>query len=389
MGLFTKKDKYKKLLDEALADYRSERYEECYNKVCEAADNGSPRGLFCKALLMFNDNVAPDSEVDEDALLSILKSASDNGYELAHGVYAAALKLCGRNDELCSYLSEKRKSGDGAYLMHRATMAFGIYDGRESDDRLTKKLSAEAVALLKDALESYNSGKNNELSEYVLYNPYSSVSLTTLYARAQFLFMTVLYCENDWNNRSQFRNSFEEMLKYMPVSNERYRACSLYATATIDNHLGMSDFEESNRAMRICNECYNAMSDGDRELYESDYDSLYEKYSEHYDAELDRINNREVVCSDGYADKNDLTARNIANAITTGLSNYAQSSSSGGSSSSVYTIGGKEYTRGEFGYLYDSEGFKSDYKVDDYNRLYDGNERELGYFNNNGNFISG
>lgn len=61
----------------------------------------------------------------------------------------------------------------------------------------------------------------------------------------------------------------------------------------------------------------------------------------------------------------------------------------GSSSSSyqTYTIGNKTYTKGDYGYLYDELGIRSEYRIDDVDHLYDGNGNDLGYFNYQGIFI--
>ncbi|MGN1061581.1 MAG: hypothetical protein ACI4RO_00495, partial [Candidatus Scatosoma sp.] len=166
---------------------------------------------------------------------------------------------------------------------------------------------------------------------------------------------------------------------------EKFRAITQYMRAVLNNRLGMNDFSEANRAMRLLNDCYNALDDSEREVYEEDYTRLYRQYDEFYEAESENRRNREITYSDGYADKNDVSLANFAEAIARGAARWASSSSC--ATETVYTINGIRYTRGEFGYLYDESGMKSDYRIDDYSRLYNANETELGYFNKDGLFI--
>ena len=226
-----------------------------------------------------------------------------------------------------------------------------------------------------------------EALEYACYNPYNKFKLSYTYAHAYYILMTILYCENDWSNRREFMDAFDEVLSYMPIADETYRASSLYLDAVLNNYLGLSDFKEANRAMGIVTQAFEALSDEDADRHRQEYNELYEQYEAFYDSESEKRNNREVTYSDGYADENALSLKNIASAISSGVQRWA-SSPSGSSSSNIYTINGTEYTRGDMGYLYDSSGFKSSYRVDDYARLYDDSENELGYFNTNGNFIS-
>ena len=385
MGLFSKTPNADKILELALADYRSENYSDCYAKVCQAADLGSARANFCKALLLYNDNVSSD-EVDVDQLLALTKKAIDGGYSLAYGFYAYLLHASGDMAGLRAFCSAKNKVKDGVYSSFKASYYFGLYtDEEQADQKTILATTHTAIELLKELNEQIQKGKTEAL-EYACYNPYSKFKLNYTYAHAQYILMTILYCENDWNNRREFMAAFDEVLSYMPVADEKYRASSLYLDAVLNNYLGLNDFKEANRAMGIVTEAFEALSDEDAERHRQEYNELYDQYDAFYDSESEKRSNREVTYSDGYADENALSLKNIAAAISSGVQHWASSPSS--SSSNVYTINGTEYTRGDMGYLYDSSGFKSAYRVDDYARLYDDNENELGYFNTNGNFIS-
>lgn len=387
MGLFSKKPSSKALLEEALCDYKNENYTSSYEKICKAAELGDGRAYFCKALLIYNDNVAPDSEPDVDTLLSLTKKAVDLGYSLAYGFYAYVLHTCGRINELCDFCKAKSKVKDGVYLSFKASYFFGLYTDEENADASTTLATIkEAIASLRALDNDIKGKKSSEALEYALYNPYNKFKLNYTYSHAHFTLMTILYCQNDWSTRREFMAAFEEATKYMPIAEEKYRIARLYLKAIFDNYLGMKDFSEANRAMRIFNDCYNELDDDDRESSTDDYSEMYALYDEFYSSEGEALKNRDITYSDGYADKNDISIKNIASAIASGAASWANSSS--GASSTVYTIGGVEYTRGEMGYLYDSQGFKSGYRVDDYSRLYNESDTELGYFNTNGNFIS-
>ena len=385
MGLFSKKPNTKALLTEALRDYKAENYEAAYEKVCAAADAGDGRAYYAKALLIYNDNVAPDSDPDIDTLLALTKKACDLGYALAYGFYAYLLYSSGETERLCEFLSAKSKVRDGVYLSYKASYYFGLYtDGENADAKTTLSTVREAIDNLY-ALNGLIQKEDAEALEFALYNPYNKYKLNYTYAHAKFLLMTILYCEDDWSARREFMAAFEDAMTYMPVSEERFRTARLYMKAILGNNLGMRDFNEANRAMKIFNECYNELDEDEQETYSEDYTEIYDAYDEFYDTESDNIRNREVSYSDGYADKNDISLGSIASAIASGAAKWADSSSSEGTA--VYTIDGVEYTRGDMGYLYDSNGYRSGYKVDDYARLYNENDTELGYFNTNGNFI--
>ncbi len=386
MGLFFNKKNPNKLLDEALLDYKASRFDECYKKVCDAADMGSARAYFCKALLIYNDNIAPDSEPEFEVLEDLTRRSVEGGYAFAYGFYAYVLYMADKMEELFSFLETKSKIKDGVYLSYKASYWFGLYTDDEKADRKTIiETLKEAVAQLFEFNKKLSEGKT-EYEECALYNPYGKYSLKYTYAKANFVLSTVYYCEDNWSDRRAFMNAFEETMKYMPSPDERFRAARQYMRAILRNVLGMSDFSEANRAMGILNECYNALDDDGREAYDESYEELYNLYDEFYDTEKANRQNRDVTYSDGYAGKNDISFGNVASAVVQGAVNWANSSSES-STKTVYTVNGKSYTRGEQGYLYDEQGYKSDYRVDDYARLHDGNDRELGYFNNDGLFI--
>ncbi len=386
MGLFSKKPSADKLLSEALCDYKASRFDVCFQKVCEAAELGSPRAHFCKALLLYNDNVHPNSNPDPYILEETVSRAVNGGYAPAYGFYAFILDSSKQYVKLCEFLEKKSKVKDGTYLSYKASYLLGLYtDDEKADGKTTISVLKEAVALLSDVSGKINSGKGAEYEECELYNPYGVFSVKYAYPRANFLLQTAYYCEDDWNDRKAFMAAFEEVVKYMPDPCEKLRATLQYLEAVLNNRLGMSDISEAHRAMRILNECFGALDENQRKSYEEDYDEIYDKYVEFCDNEKEKIRNRDITYSDGYVDMNALSASSVASAILHGAASWANSSSS--NTKTVYTINGIKYTRGEFGYLYDENGFKSTYRVDDYSRLYDGNDTELGYYNNDGLFI--
>ena len=386
MGLFSKKPSADKLLLEALSDYKSSRFDDCYKKVCEASELGSARASFCKALLIYNDNVNPDSTPDAEVLLDLASRAMDGGYALAYGFYAFILYIDGQKERLCEFLKGKSKVRDGVYLSYKASYLFGLYTDEENADRKTTlSVILDSVAALTEQKEKLLAKKSVEYEECELYNPYGKFSIDYTYAHAQFILLTYYYCENDWNDRRAFMAAFEEIVSQMPLVTEKFRAIAQYLRAIFKNYLGMSDFSEANRAMKIFNECYNELSDEEKDAYCDEYSEIYDKYDSFYDEQAEIRANRDVTYSDGYADKNDISLGNVVKAFAEGASRWANTSSE---TKTTYTIDGKEYTRGDEGYLYDESGMRSGYRVDDYARLHDESDRELGYFNTNGNFIN-
>ncbi len=386
MGLFSKKTSADKLLLEALSDYKASRFDDCFRKVTEAADSGSARAALCRALLLYNDNINPGSTPDFETLSSLARTAAEGGYALAYGFYAYTLYVLGDKAALCDFLSKKCKVRDGVYLSYKASYYFGLYSEEEMADRKTTLLAVrESIANLTEQKQKTLLGKSPELLELMLYNPYTKFSVDYTLSHAYFILMTVLYCEDDWSTRREFMETFEQIVRTMPVPTEKLRAISQYLGAVFGNVVGMRDFSEGNRAMRLFNECYTSLSDSDKEAYLDEYNETYEKYEKFYSEMSESLGNRDVTYSDGYADRNDISLGNVARAISEGAKHWANSETV---TRTTYTIDGKEYTRGDEGYLYDENGYRSGYKVDDYARLHDEDDRELGYFNTNGNFIN-
>lgn len=387
MGLFSKKPNANKLLDEALCDYKESRFDSCYRKVCEATELGSARGYFCKALLAFNDNIHPDSVPDFEVLEELTRRAVEGGYALAYGFYAFILHIAQQTDKLCEFLEKKSKVKDGVYLSYKASYFFGLYtDDEKADEKTTLEAMKESVALLSEQKSKLASGKNTEYEECEYYNPYGKFSLTYTYAHANFLLMTGYYCANNWNTRPEFMKAFTTILEEMPLLSEKFRAIVQYMKAVLRNQLGMKDLSEANRVIRLLNECYNSLDEDEREAYDEEYEEIYDEYDNFYNSEIENVKARDITYSDGYADKNDISFANISSAISQGVNRWANTPSS--TSKTVYTINGKNYTCGELGYLYDEDGFKSNYRVDDVSKLYNENNTELGYFNEKGLFIS-
>lgn len=392
MGLFSfalrKNDKIN-LLSEALKDYKNADYENCFRKVCQKAEEGDARACFCKALLIYNDNVTPDSSPDFEVLKSLVNRSVKGGYSLAYGFYAYILHALGETEELCKFLSDGRNVKDGIFLSYKASYLFGMYtENQIASDSMVISTLRDAISCLKNLQKQIESGRTEEAEEYFLYNPYARFSFDYVYGHTNFVLLTAYYCDDNRENRRDFINAFEEIMRYMPVENEKFRASKQYLNAILNNLLGMSDLKEANRVMGIVNESYSALSEEEQEAYDEDYREIYERYSEFYEIESQKLKNREVSYSDGYVNKNDVSFSNLATSVGHGISNWVNGTV-GNPNTTVYTVNGIKYTRGDYGYLYDEQGYKSGYKVDDYSRLYDEDGNELGYFNYQGVFIDG
>lgn len=379
MGLFSRSND-KKMLESALEDFRAERYDEAFAKVCKAADEGSARANFCKALLLYNDEVNPDSTPDPQEVYAYARRAQEGGYAPAYGLCAFLLDVMDEHEALVRFCTQKHKVEDATFALYQGCVYFGMYTEEPQADAKT------TIATLEKAIRLTEGKGTSEIEreERALYNPYTRLREDYVYARANFVLMTVYFCEDDWDTRRAFMQAFDKAYEHMPLSGERFRVAKQYMNAILKNVLGMRDLKEANHAMELLNEAYGALSDDDKAVYQEDYDEVYEGYDALFEEESEKQSSRETVYSDGYADKNDLSLSGVADAIVS----WAKSGTSD-CATTYYEINGRRYSRGDYGELYAEDGIKSGYRVDDYGRLYDEDGDELGYFNDKGLFISG
>ena len=244
----------------------------------------------------------------------------------------------------------------------------------------------QAVENLRVAVEDAKN-KKGAYYEYKIYSPFGGFSPERLYAKANFHLLTGYYCFGDSSDRKAFMQTFETGLAYMPVTSELLRMIRLYVRAICKNYLGMRDINEGKRAMAMFVDVFNRLDEETQELYQEDYDDLIEEYQAFYAEESERLANRDISYFDGNASKNFFTAENMRSAFNSFAQNL-NASSSNSSTSTYYPIGNKNYIKSEDGYLYDTDGFKSGYRIDDVGRLYDEDNNELGYYNYKGLFIS-
>lgn len=385
MGLFRKKiNPQDKLLQEALEDYQNQAYQECYRKVCLVAENQNARGIFCKALLSFQTKVMPESERNIQEYQHLLQQACDLGYPYAYGMYAMLLEELEEWDALCHFCTMHPQIKDGLFQLYRAKCYLDIYVEGYMDQNEAYDSMKKSVAYLKEVLEESQTNKGEILKEYETYNPfYSQMTWESLYGHAHLVCVFGYYIWGTDLDRKPFMQSYQLAMQYLTDDESKLTATRFYAMAIFDNIMQMSDLRLANQTISVYDKIYCALSINSKEKYKDEYDALWKAYETYYEEEKERLEEREVYYSDGYADQNDLSFMHVANALSHLASNQSHTSET-----TYYTIGNKTYIRGDDGYLYDEQGIRSEYKVDDYARLYDGSNRELGYYNTHGCFIS-
>lgn len=385
MGLFHKKtNPQNQLLQEALADYQHQAYETCYRKVCQVADAKNARAMFCKALLCLQTHVIPKSEQDIQTYRQCLEQACALGSTYAYGMYAMLLEELEEYEALCHFCITHPQIKDGLFQLYRAKCHLDSYVEGYMNQEMAYDSMKKSVTYLKEVLRLRQTGSDDMLKEYETYHPfYDQMTWESLYGHAHLICVLGYYIWGDDSDRQAFRTSYQLAMQYCTDDELKFTATRFYAMAILDNVMGMSDLRLANQTMSTYDKLYVSLSSSSQEKYQDTYDALWEKYETYYAEEKERLENREVYYSDGYADQNDLSFIHVANA----LGHLANSQQQTGSTT-YYTIGNKRYTRGNMGYLYDEQGIRSEYQVDDYARLYDGNHQELGYYNVHGCFIS-
>lgn len=385
MRLFRKKiNPQHKLLQEALEDYQHQAYEECYRKVCLVADAQNARGIFCKALLSLQTQIVPESKRNLQEYRHLLKQSCDLGYPYAYGMYAMRLEELEEWDALCCFCTTHPEIKDGLFQLYRAKCYLDIYiEGYMNQDMAYDSMK-KSVTYLKQILETRQTHPDEMLKEYETYHPfYAQMAWESLYGHAHLICVFGYYIWGNASERKAFMESYQLAMQYLIDDESKLMATRFYAMAIFDNIMEMSDLRLANQTISVYEKLYASLPSNNKEKHKDTYDTLWEKYEIYYAEEKKRLEDREVYYSDGYANQNDLSFMHVASAL-----GHLASSQSHIGSTTYYTIGNKRYTRGDMGYLYDEQGIRSKYKVDDYARLYDENNHELGYYNVHGCFIA-
>lgn len=387
MGLFGNKVNVNKLLQQALADYKSGNFSDCYDKVSQAAATGNGRAEFCLALLGINHNVVDYDDQDNEAYFQTIKKAVEHKYQLAAGVYAKNLEDMRMYDELVDFCRGNRKSDDSSVLYFVTKEALGCYcdDEMQPDE---KTATAAAQKCLKSALYEISRLEKNdtEYVEFQTYNPFgASADMYNRLGRAYMANFFLCYMFLDKYPTSELRSYYNDAMKYLWSPYDRFRLARQFTVVIFANEKQLGDVSLANGVMEQLKDAFENMPENEQEAFRESYDQTWDKYDEFLDEANERLANRGAIIYDNsVADKNFLNVTNVLGAIES----WAKSVNGSSSTQTVYTIGGRRYTRGEFGYLFDEQGFRSNYRVDDYGRLYIGDSLDdIGYFNNDGLFI--
>ena len=375
-----------KLLDTALALFRRGETDAAVKNITAAAALGTPRGRYCEALLTLSGRLPGGAGEGEKKL----RLAADAGYAPAVGLTACFLWDTGRLTETEDFCLAHRETEDGRFLMHLASVYAGLYSDRENvrDTEGALRAIFRARALLSSALSHYESAAGTAIRESDVYLASPELSAAQTYARCCRIMMSFFYSLDDETHREDMRTCYADVLRYAVGDGYRFDTVALYARCMMENVMDMNDPKTVADTLALADELYDGLSDEERELHGEAYRELSAATDAYRESEKERQAAREIYTSDGYKDENALSFGNVLQAVGEGLKSYAASDGEK-PKGAQYIIDGRTYTREDtFGYLLDNDGIRTGYRVDNYARLYDADDRELGYFNLNGNFIS-
>ncbi len=376
----------KKLLENALSLYKSGEYAECYEIVSSLAKLDVPRACYCKALLDVNPRI-PNGEGDE-AFISGMKKAASLKYPLAYG----ALAIYYYESDMYTHLVELCAANKKVVEPRLYAILFSLYDGfytegeKYANEKRAKKTAAEAEAIYANAFRAANNGAA-EWEENDLYVG-ARLSLTQTYALLNRFLMISYKFSGVYSNRTLYREAYNKANDYAVDTLFIYGVNRFNADTLMDDVMGLSDLKSVNKSMRIMEEAYGKLTDALKECNRDDYDAVWEKYDEYYESERQRLASLNLEVT------SDLTelfpGRGIGSFVSDlaqGVQRWADTPSSS-SSESYYEIDGVKYKKGDnLGYLYDENGVRSDYRVDDVDRVYGSSDTELGHFSTDGIFM--
>lgn len=375
----------KKLFDEALSLYRKGSYSECYSIISGLADEGVTRAIYCKALLDVNPDV-PEAKGDA-AFFEGVKMAALKKYPLAFGALAIYYYESDNYEELVKLCIANKKLAEPRLL----TMLASLYDGFYSDylsyenEKLAKK-AYESAGLLFDLSIKW---RDKTYPEWVENDTYygAKLSLYETYALYNRLLMISYKFAGDFSNRKLYRAAYENAVKFSSDDLFLYGVNRINATTLMDDVMGLSDLKAVNSSMKLMEEAYQRLSDGLKEANSESYNAVWEQYEEYYKAETERLASVNLhATSDMESLFPGMGISDVISGLSQGVARWANTPSQTAEYS--YEIDGVRYKKGDdLGYLYDENGQRSAYRIDDVDRLHTEDGKELGYFSTDGIFM--
>ena len=374
-----------KLFAEAMNCYKQGKYSECYEIISNLAASGVARACYCKALLDVNPRI-PDAEGD-DAFFDGIKKAASMKYPLAYGLLAIYYYEGDKYNELVELCIANKKLAEPRLM----TMLAAIYDGFYSEgsayanEKRAAKTFAAAGALFENCIKTAEKS-SPEWEENDVYLG-ARTTLKHTYALLNRLIMISYKFSDVYANRNLYREAYNRASYYATDPLFLFGAHRINAETLMDDIMGLSDLKAVNKSMQLMEEAYQNLDEELQELNSETYDNVWDKYKEYYESESERLASLNLHAT------SDLTALfpgmgvgDMISGIARGVQRWANSPMS--STETYYEIDGKKYKKGDnLGYLYDEDGIRSNYRIDDVDRLHGEGDRELGYFSTDGIFM--
>lgn len=373
----------KKNFDEAMDLYQKGSYTECYKIISELSESGVGRACYCKALLDVNPDV-PEALGDE-AFLAGMKKAAALKYPLAYGALAMYYYECDDYDELVDLCMANKKLAEPRLL----TMLATVYDGFISSKLENTKLAEKAYTSAATLFELCIKGKDKLYPEWRENDIYygANLSLFESYALYNRLRMISYKFSDVYSNRKLYREAYDNAVKFSRNNLFQFGVNRINAETLMADIMGLSDLKAVNLSMKRMEDAYQSLSDGLKEANSEAYDAVWEKYEEYYAAETERLASINLrATSDMEALFPGMGISDVVSGLSRGVARWANTPSS--QTEYSYEINGVKYKKGDnLGYLYDENGVRSEYRIDDVDRLHTDDGKELGYFSTDGIFM--
>ena len=375
----------KKLFDEALSLFKKGSYSECYNIISGMADDGVGRACYAKALLDVNPDV-PEAKGDE-AFLQGMKKAANLKYPLAYGALAIYYYECDNYDELVKLCVANKKLAEPRLQTMLASVYDGFYSEYTSYENL--KLARAAYDAAGMLFELSIRGKKELYPEWQENDVYygAKLSLYETYALYNRLLMISYKFIGDFANRKAYRTAYERAVKFSRDDLFLYGVNRINAQTLMDDVMGLSELKAVNASMKGLEDAYQRLSEDLKEANSETYDAVWEKYEEYYEAETRRLASVNLhATSDMEALFPGMGLSDVVSGLSKGVARWADSPSK--TTEYSYEIDGVTYRKGDdLGYLYDENGNRTGYRIDDVDRLRTEDGEELGYFSTDGIFM--
>ena len=376
-----------KLFADAIRHYKNSDYDQCYSVIRSMAEDNVPRACYCKALLDINPKIS--CAEGDAAFVSGMKKAASLKYPLAYGALALYYYESDMYNELVELCVANKKVSEPRL----SAILFSLYDGfyTEGEKYHNEKLATKSIALTEAIYHGAFKSANGGALEWEENDLYAGVKLSLSQSYALFnRFLMISYKFSAiYSNRTLYREAYNKVCDYAIDTLFIYAVNHFNAQTLMDDVMGLSDLKSVNKSMRIMEEAYQKLTEGTKEVNYEDYSQIWENYNVYYESEMERLASLNLqTTSDLTALFPGSTISDFVSDLATGVKNWANAPSAS-VTEDCYEIDGVKYKKGDnLGYLYDENGIRSNYRVDDVDRLYGESDKEIGHFSTDGIFMS-